>query len=146
MSLHFLWYDVIYEFQVKQISKAMIPKSKVHMQQKLLRSQTQAAKTLAVIIILFCISWVPLYTFNAVACFCNWCATKTPTSVIKFFIVLSHCNSVWNPALYAWGMRDFKQGLCRLCCNKKYTTYFVVYETKVTRTGLSKSEITLQAV
>ena len=77
-----------------------------------LRAESKAAKSLAVIIILFVISWLPLYTLNTVKCFSP--KANIPEIAFKFTIALSHLNSVWNPVLYAWGMSDFKEALRRL--------------------------------
>jgi adenosine receptor A2a len=76
-------------------------------------SNAKAAQSIAIIVLLFVVSWMPLYTFNTVICFCPHCPMPGP-STIKAFIVLSHCNSIWNPILYAWGMRDFRHCLGRL--------------------------------
>ena len=76
-------------------------------------SNTKAAQSIAVIVLLFVISWMPLYTFNTVICLCPQCPLPDHIT-IKAFIVLSHCNSIWNPLLYAWGMRDFKHCFWRL--------------------------------
>ena len=77
-----------------------------------LSAETRAAKSLAVIVLLFVVSWIPLYTLNTLMCL--WPDLHVPEAVIKFGIILSHFNSAWNPALYAWGMRDFKHCLRKL--------------------------------
>ena len=43
-----------------------------------LRSQTSAAKGVAVIVFLFVISWIPLYTLNTVVFFCSSCHESIP--------------------------------------------------------------------
>ena len=70
---------------------------------------TKAAKSVAVIIVLFVVSWLPLYTINTVLCFCPAC--NAPPELIRFAIVLSHFNSAWNPAVYAWAIKDFRDSL-----------------------------------
>ena len=77
-----------------------------------LSSETRAAKSLAVIVMLFVVSWIPLYMMNTIMCFGP--DVPVPSVAIEFGIVLSHFNSAWNPALYAWGMRDFKHCLRKL--------------------------------
>ena len=81
-----------------------------------LSAETRAAKSLAIIVMLFVISWIPLYILNTVVCF--WPDVDMPAYLIKSGIVLSHFNSCWNPALYAWGMRDFKH------CVRKFLGQF----------------------
>ena len=95
----------------------MVPASaKEQAQAQCTRAQVKAAKILAVIILLFCVSWIPLYTFNTVKCFCPQCTV--PPAFLKFLIILTHCNSAWNPALYAWGMKDFKRALWVMCSKR----------------------------
>ena len=95
-------------FQVRRLSGPNVLVDK-----KNLKSQGQAAQNIAIIIILFVISWIPLYTINTVACFCTVGCT-IPQWLFDCCIILSHLNSVWNPVLYAWGMRDFREALKRL--------------------------------
>ena len=91
----------------------IVSKENVTLQRRCLSKQTGAAKSVAVIVLLFIISWMPLYTFNTVICFCPTC--EYPPTLVKILIVLSHCNSAWNPGLYAWGMKDFRTALLRFC-------------------------------
>ena len=47
----------------------------------------------------------------------NFQTPKRPACrLIDVCIVLSHFNSVWNPALYAWGVREFRAALRHLVC------------------------------
>ena len=75
-------------------------------------SDSKAARNLAVIVVLFVVSWLPLYTINAVLFFHP--DLKMPGPLMLSVIALSHFNSAWNPALYAWGLRNFRSGLMRL--------------------------------
>jgi len=54
------------------------------------------------------------YTINTLIYFCPSC--DVPCYLIDVCIVLSHFNSAWNPALYAWGVRDFRAALRQLVC------------------------------
>jgi len=79
-------------------------------------SEARAAKGIGVIVAVFVVSWLPLYTINTLLFFRRDC--HVPCHLIEVCIVLSHFNSVWNPALYAWGMREFRAALRQLvCCN-----------------------------
>jgi hypothetical protein len=79
-------------------------------------SEERAAKGIAIIVALFVISWLPLYTVNTIICFYpEW---NVPEGVFQGFIILSHCNSAWNPVIYAWGLRDFRSALHRLILSK----------------------------
>ena len=77
-------------------------------------SEVRAAKGIGVIVAVFIISWLPLYTINTMLFFCRAC--HVPCHIIDVCIVLSHFNSAWNPALYAWGVRDFRAALRQLVC------------------------------
>jgi len=77
-------------------------------------SEARAAKGIGVIVAVFVISWLPLYTINTMLFFCPDC--PVPCHLIDFCIVLSHFNSAWNPALYAWGVRDVRAALRQLVC------------------------------
>lgn len=72
-------------------------------------SITKAAKVLAILVLLFAISWSPLYTVNTIMYFCPDCVI--PETLMKILIVLSHCHSAWNPLLYAGMMKDFKRAI-----------------------------------
>ena len=76
--------------------------------------EARAAKGIGVIVAVFVVSWLPLYTINTLLYFCPDC--RVPCHLIDVCIVLSHFNSVWNPALYAWGVRDFRVALRQLVC------------------------------
>jgi len=79
-------------------------------------SEVRAAKGIVVIVAVFVVSWLPLYTINTMLFFCPDC--HVPCHVIDVCIVLSHFNSAWNPALYAWGVRDIRAALRQLVCCK----------------------------
>ena len=72
-------------------------------------AEAKAAKSISLIVLLFVVSWLPLYTTNTVMYFCPDCAV--PSRLILAAIILSHFNSAVNPALYAWAIRDFRDGL-----------------------------------
>jgi len=76
--------------------------------------EARAVKAIGVIVAVFVVSWLPLYTINTLLFFCPNC--PVPCNLIDICIVLSHFNSVWNPALYAWGVRDFRAALRQLVC------------------------------
>ena len=76
------------------------------------KTERRAAMSIGIIVALFIVSWIPLYTINTILCFCPQC--YVPPYLLKSTIVLSHMNSVWNPGLYAWGMRDFRSCLKKL--------------------------------
>ncbi|KAI4476551.1 hypothetical protein M0802_014857 [Mischocyttarus mexicanus] len=73
------------------------------------KRDVKATQNLSHIVIFFIICWFPLYTINCVMAFCPRC------EVNEFFmnlcIILSHLNSVGNPLLYAYHLKDFREAL-----------------------------------
>ncbi|XP_069789854.1 adenosine A2a receptor a [Narcine bancroftii] len=72
-----------------------------------LQKEVHAAKSLAIIVGLFAGCWLPLHIINCVNLFCQDC--RAPASVLYFAIILSHANSVVNPFIYAYRIREFRQ-------------------------------------
>ena len=89
------------------------------------KTERRSAQSLGIIVMLFVVSWIPLYTLNTVAFFCNIC--DIPEYMFNVAIVLSHMNSAWNPGLYAWGMRDFRISLKKLFLSR--TKYVITPNT-----------------
>ncbi|XP_023123863.2 adenosine A2a receptor a [Amphiprion ocellaris] len=73
-----------------------------------LQKEVQAAKSLAIIVGLFAVCWLPLHIINCFTHFCPHCA-RAPLWVINVAIILSHANSVVNPFIYAYRIREFRQ-------------------------------------
>ncbi|XP_038649950.1 adenosine A2a receptor a [Scyliorhinus canicula] len=72
-----------------------------------LQKEVHAAKSLAIIVGLFAICWLPLHIINCVNLFCENC--RPPAWIMYFAIILSHANSVVNPLIYAYRIREFRQ-------------------------------------
>lgn len=88
-----------------------------------LRKEIQAAKSLALVIILFAISWIPIHTLNTITLTCSDCIY--PIELLLVTIVLSHANSAVNPFLYAYGNSMFKRAFKKMICNKVDNDTFV---------------------
>ncbi|XP_077600584.1 adenosine receptor A2a-like isoform X1 [Stigmatopora nigra] len=73
-----------------------------------LQKEVQAAKSLAIIVGLFAVCWLPLHIINCFTLFCPECQ-RPPLSVLYVAIILSHGNSVVNPFIYAYRIREFRQ-------------------------------------
>ncbi|XP_041642624.1 adenosine A2a receptor a [Cheilinus undulatus] len=73
-----------------------------------LQKEVQAAKSLAIIVGLFAVCWLPLHIINCFTLFCPKCA-RPPASIMYVAIILSHTNSVINPFIYAYRIREFRQ-------------------------------------
>ncbi|XP_048371007.1 adenosine receptor A2a [Sphaerodactylus townsendi] len=90
--------------QLKQIENKM-----VHGERScsILQKEVHAAKSLAFIVGLFAICWLPLHIINCFNYFCPLCM-RPPIWVMNFAIILSHANSVVNPLIYAYRIREFR--------------------------------------
>lgn len=77
--------------------------------------EAKTVKSVAIVVVVFLVSWLPLYIVNTVMYFRpEWIP---PNGLMTVTILLSHYNSVWNPLLYAWKMKDF-----RLALKRRFTT------------------------
>ncbi|XP_004716429.1 adenosine receptor A2a [Echinops telfairi] len=72
-----------------------------------LQKEVHAAKSLAIIVGLFVLCWLPLHVINCFTLFCPDCA-HAPPWLMYLAIVLSHTNSVVNPFIYAYRIREFR--------------------------------------
>ncbi|XP_012272428.1 adenosine receptor A2b isoform X1 [Orussus abietinus] len=73
------------------------------------KREVKATQNLSRIVIFFIICWFPLYTINCVMAFCPDCEVNDV--FLNFCIILSHLNSVGNPLLYAYHLKDFRAAL-----------------------------------
>ncbi|CAM4608455.1 adenosine receptor A3 [Lepidochelys kempii] len=83
----------------------------------------KAAKSLALVLFLFAICWLPLSILNCILYFCPKCHIPSPLLYVS--ILLSHSNSVMNPIVYACKIKKFKDTYililraCVLCTSPK---------------------------
>lgn len=78
-----------------------------------LQKEVQAAKSLAIIVGLFAVCWLPLHIINCFTYFCPPCP-RPPELIMYTAIILSHGNSVINPLIYAYRIREFRQTFRRI--------------------------------
>ncbi|XP_034548913.1 adenosine A2a receptor a [Notolabrus celidotus] len=78
-----------------------------------LHKEVQAAKSLAIIVGLFAVCWLPLHIINCFTLFCPQC-DRPPAWIMYVAIILSHTNSVINPFIYAYRIREFRQTFRRI--------------------------------
>ncbi|XP_017574607.1 adenosine A2a receptor a [Pygocentrus nattereri] len=72
-----------------------------------LQKEVQAAKSLAIIVGLFAVCWLPLHIINCFTLFCPQCE-RPAVWIMYLAIILSHANSVVNPFIYAYRIREFR--------------------------------------
>ncbi|NXX73355.1 AA3R protein, partial [Spizella passerina] len=68
--------------------------------------ELRTAKSLALVLLLFAISWLPLCAINCVFYFHP--DSQIPPYLIYLAILLSHANSVMNPIVYAYKIKKFR--------------------------------------
>ncbi|XP_063050687.1 adenosine A2a receptor a [Engraulis encrasicolus] len=78
-----------------------------------LQREVQVAKSLAIIVGLFAVCWLPLHIINCFTLFCPQCS-HAPDWLMYVAIILSHANSVVNPFIYAYRIREFRQTFRRI--------------------------------
>lgn len=81
-----------------------------------LQKEVQAAKSLAIIVGLFAVCWLPLHIINCFTLFCPQCH-RPPLWIMYVAIILSHANSVINPFIYAYRIREFRQTFRKIIRN-----------------------------
>ncbi|KAM9195046.1 adenosine receptor A2a [Dugong dugon] len=91
--------------QLKQMESQPAPGERAR---STLQKEVHAAKSLAIIVGLFALCWLPLHIINCFTFFCPKC-THAPLWLMYLAIVLSHTNSVVNPFIYAYRIREFRQ-------------------------------------
>nr|XP_054773607.1 adenosine receptor A2b-like [Lytechinus pictus] len=75
------------------------------------KKDLQAVKSVAVIVLVFMMCWLPLSLSNSVSALFGSTVSQ-PYKVIQTCIILSHMNSAINPFLYAYG-KEFRMGYKR---------------------------------
>uniref|UniRef100_A0A8D2KX37 Adenosine receptor A2 n=1 Tax=Varanus komodoensis TaxID=61221 RepID=A0A8D2KX37_VARKO len=90
--------------QLKQIENKMVHGER---SRSVLQREVHAAKSLAIIVGLFAFCWLPLHTVNCYTHFCEGCGHPPPW-LMYLAILLSHANSVVNPLIYAYRIREFR--------------------------------------
>lgn len=78
------------------------------------KRDVKVTQNLSRIVIFFIICWFPLYTINCIKAFCPDCDVSH--IVVNCCIILSHINSVGNPILYAYHLKDFRAALKAFIC------------------------------
>ncbi|XP_061550605.1 adenosine receptor A1b [Phycodurus eques] len=77
------------------------------------------AKSLALVLFLFAVSWLPLHIINCVTLFCPEC--QKPIALLYIAILLTHGNSAVNPIVYAFRIKKFRTAFRKIwqqyfCC------------------------------
>ncbi|CAL9704551.1 unnamed protein product [Knipowitschia caucasica] len=83
------------------------------------QKELRLAKSLALVVFLFILCWMPIHIMNCIHFFCKDC--KIPPVATNVGIFMSHVNSAVNPMIYAFRIKRFRVTLiqiarrCMLC-------------------------------
>ncbi|KAJ8360502.1 hypothetical protein SKAU_G00170270 [Synaphobranchus kaupii] len=82
--------------------------------------ELKLAKSLALVLVLFALSWLPLHILNCITLFCPDC--QKPMILIYIAILLTHANSAVNPIIYAFRIKKFRTAFLKIwkqyfCCS-----------------------------
>ncbi|KAM9045185.1 adenosine receptor A2b isoform 2-T2 [Megaptera novaeangliae] len=83
-----------------------------------LQREIHAAKSLAVIVGIFALCWLPVHAINCATLFQPAWAKEKPKWAMNTAILLSHANSVVNPIVYAYRNRDFRCAFHQIISSK----------------------------
>uniref|UniRef100_A0A673N5U4 Adenosine receptor A1 n=1 Tax=Sinocyclocheilus rhinocerous TaxID=307959 RepID=A0A673N5U4_9TELE len=102
-------YSEIFYMIHKQLNKKVSGHSEPN---KYYDKELKLAKSLALVLFLFAVSWLPLHIMNCITLFCPKC--EKPMFLIYIAILLTHGNSAVNPIVYAFRIKKFRTAFQRI--------------------------------
>ncbi|XP_069488820.1 adenosine receptor A3-like [Ambystoma mexicanum] len=103
LILMFILYTEIF-YRIRQLLNQNVSNSKDN--SKYYNKEKKTAQSLALVLLLFSLCWLPLCIMNCMLFFCRRC--QIAEAVAYLAILLSHSNSVMNPIVYAFKIETFK--------------------------------------
>ncbi|XP_074837600.1 adenosine receptor A1-like [Carettochelys insculpta] len=76
--------------------------------------ELQTARSLLLLLSIFCVCWLPLHALYCVRLLCPSC--RGSATLERLAVLLSHLNSLANPLVYAMRKKDFRLALSSLHC------------------------------
>ncbi|KAM9114725.1 adenosine receptor A1-like [Pangshura tecta] len=73
------------------------------------RGELHMARTLLLLLGIFCLCWIPLHVVSCVRLLCPGC--RSYAALDRLAVLLSHLNSLANPLVYAMRKKDFGRAL-----------------------------------
>lgn len=122
-------------------SSRKMGKRNIKAQVKRFRMETKAAKTLAIIVGLFILCWLPFFTIYVIRPFCENCIDPLLFSILFW---LGYCNSAVNPMIYALFSKDFRFAFKRIICKCFCRNPGLSQKTSSSRRGSDMSHIKLR--
>lgn len=77
-----------------------------------LRREVRKATSLFLLLFFFMLCWMPMHVVNCFLLLCPRC--HIPMPIMLMAIILSHANSAFNPLLYAYRMKSYRQTIKNL--------------------------------
>ncbi|XP_029428180.1 adenosine receptor A1 [Rhinatrema bivittatum] len=129
-------YLEVFNLIQKQLNKKISSSSKDP--QKYYGKELKIAKSLALILLLFALSWLPLHMLNCITLFCPTC--QTPMTITYIAIFLTHGNSAMNPIVYAFRIEKFRTTFLQI-----WKHYFCCKENKIINNGNNMSLVNVES-
>mgnify|MGYP001793936702 CR=1 FL=1 len=86
-------------------------RTKYHFHHRLTTQEKKFAVTLLIITATFIVTWMPFHVINIIGYFSVKTLLGVPFTVIKSTKLLQFCNSLANPIIYTFRIRDFRKTL-----------------------------------
>uniref|UniRef100_F6Y7X3 G-protein coupled receptors family 1 profile domain-containing protein n=1 Tax=Ciona intestinalis TaxID=7719 RepID=F6Y7X3_CIOIN len=112
LAAMFVLYFMIFRSAKQQLRKIYADVIKLRRRSKLIQKEFRAARSLFTVIGVFALCWLPLHILNCITLFCPEC--RRPNWLIDLAILLSHANSLVNPIIYAFRLREMKVAFQKL--------------------------------
>ncbi|XP_046545111.1 adenosine receptor A3-like [Haliotis rubra] len=112
VMLIYIYIFIIVKRQMRQIAALEVAAEGKKKNKKFMK-EIKAAKSLAMVIGLFAICWLPVHICNTLTLICGM-ECSVPYEFLLAAIVLSHANSVLNPFLYAYGNTQYKNAFRKI--------------------------------
>ncbi|XP_021353687.1 adenosine receptor A3-like [Mizuhopecten yessoensis] len=120
LFIMFVLYSYIFYIVRKHMAKIaaleIVQESEGRQKQRQFRKEVKAAKSLAIVIGVFVICWLPIHILNSITLLCKDCSY--PMELLLAAILLSHANSTVNPFLYAIGNSKYQIAFRKMCCQR----------------------------
>ena len=81
---------------------------------KFIKKEIHAARSLATVVGVFAVCWLPLHIHNVMVYFNPSIGYIQPVWLVDFAILLSHANSFINPIIYAFHLREMKKAFRKM--------------------------------